>query len=183
METKIFTLSGIKAIGASGSIEYLKSAAPNFLYIFIAPDALGFFNETIRIKRGRQIEYIEHTAKMTSLSYADIRTVIVNSIRETYGMSPAELLLKLTEGKNLYSLVNIEPGNVNGIGKTVAINLTTGMPVDATQKQIQDKEYETIMNTETSKPISVVNNKTGAVVSTYDAETGTFKAGDRKSVV
>ena len=159
-------------------IDDLKANCSNFLYIFISDDAAKeVFQKSpvILQKRKNQIAYVSQAAQLTKYSYAELKNSIAEAIVDLYGKTPAEVILDVAEGKNVYSKRNVSNSpSISGC-RVGAVSAETGLPLDL--QAGWQKAFSTVYNTETNEPIGVFDIDNGTQVSYFDTATKSFVAG------
>lgn len=159
-------------------IDDFKANCSNFLYIFISDNAAKeVFGKSpiILQKRKNQMAYVSQAAQLTKYSYADIKNAIAEAIKELYGKTPAEVLLDVCEGKNVYSKRNVSNFPAVSGCRVGAVSAETGLPLDL--QAGWQKAYSTVYNTETNEPIGVFDIDNGTQVSYFNTATKSFVAG------
>lgn len=125
--------------------DLLKNPA-NFLYIFVTDGYLKYLSSdkssVIKQKRANQIKYANTVCADNKVNFNTFKSDLSNKIKEVYGLTPNEILVKLALGYNVAGK-NWAAG-VFGVGDTghVGYSNDTSITVDGTSGKILQNGVE-----------------------------------------
>lgn len=135
----------------------------DFLYIFATDSYLKYLSSDkqaiIRQKRANQIKYANTTCVNNNVKYATFTSQLSAKIKEVYGLTPAEILVKLALGYNVAG--KDWAGGVYGVGETAHATFSNdaNITVDGTTGKILQNGTEVANQTPVYSTYGTGKNK------------------------